>query len=200
MKGCLELKGARGMYKIRACFLSLWNLFDPLYYFLSRLSYVDKQNHQNGVFRVRLTKYRGKDLCLEDGTSICKNDLLLKIHLHNAKLLKDMYKLDNDFRKGLYLYNQIKRALPGLSTFIANHPDHEKIKAIFGVTMLHQGSERLGFEIYPILNTYYLHFKQIVQFPIYFLATVKPNQKKRVRPMPKYLFMTKTALHTKFGK
>ncbi|MBM7680361.1 hypothetical protein JOD43_000520 [Pullulanibacillus pueri] len=116
--------------------------------------------------------------------------------MHNVKILKDLYQLDNDFRKGLYLYNSIKNSLPGLARFIHNHKDEKRIKAIIGVTMLHQGSERLGFEIHSIQNKAYLRFKQIAQFPIYFLSTV--NQHRKNKPIPKYLFMPKQDLIEKY--
>ncbi|WP_229672418.1 YkoP family protein [Pullulanibacillus camelliae] len=182
------------MSKIRSYFLFIWKLLDPLYYRFSRLSYIEKGSHNKGVFRVRLIRYKGQPIHLKDGTLIRKNDILLKIHLHNVRLLKEMYTLESDLRKGLYLYNNIKNALPKLAEFVSSHKKSEKIKAIIGVTMLHQGSERLGFEIHPILNQHYLRFKQIAQFPIYLLSRTPMTHRRKGKPQPKYLFMTKEVL------
>ncbi len=73
---------------MRSCLLSIWYLLDPLYFFFTRLTLIDKR--QSNVFRVRLTRYKGKDVILSDGTRIKKNDVLVKIHLHNVKLLKEL--------------------------------------------------------------------------------------------------------------
>jgi len=182
------------MSRIRSYFLFIWKLLDPLYYRFTRLKYIEKNSHNKGVFRVRLTKYKGQPIRLKDGTFIRKNDILLRIHLHNVRLLKELYNLESDLRKGLYLYNNIKNALPKLAEFVSSHKQSQRIKAIIGITMLYRGSERLGFEIHPILNRHYLRFKQVVQFPIYLLSRTPMNHRRKNKPQPKYLFMTKEVL------
>ncbi|MGM0876667.1 MAG: YkoP family protein [Bacillota bacterium] len=42
---------------MRSYFLSFWNILDPLYYLLTKLEYIDCHS---GIFRVRLTKIKGK--------------------------------------------------------------------------------------------------------------------------------------------
>jgi len=179
---------------MRSYFLFIWKLLDPFYYRFTRLRYIEKSSHNKGIFRVRLTKYKGQPIRLKDGTLIQKNDVLLRIHLHNVHLLKDLYNLESDLKKGIYLYNNIKNALPKLANFVSSHKKSQKIKAIIGISMLYRGSERLGFEIHPILNRHYLRFKQFVQFPIYLLSRTPMNPRRKNRPQPKYLFMTKEVL------
>ena len=83
---------------MRSCLLSIWYLLDPLYFFFTRLTLIDKR--QSNVFRVRLTRYKGKEVILSDGTRI-KNDVLVKIHLHNVKLLKELQPIESAVRRGL---------------------------------------------------------------------------------------------------
>lgn len=67
--------------------LNLWGWIDPIYFRFTRLDYVENHLGKRTIMRVRLTKYKGREITLSDGTVIHKNDLLLKIHLHNIKLL-----------------------------------------------------------------------------------------------------------------
>lgn len=182
------------MHKIRAYFLSLWSLWDPLYYNFSRLTVLDPASGRKSVFRVRLSRYKGHDVTLKDGTCIKKNDLLVKIHLHNVRLLKDMYKIEGEFRKGLFIYKTIKDALPRLAEYVNKHERNGEIKGIIGISMLHQGSERLGFEIHEIFNRFYRALKIVTQYPIHFLSADHPFRAWQKRATPEYLFMSKTTL------
>jgi len=187
------------MHRIRAYFLSLWSLWDPLYYGFSRLTVLDPNDRKNGVFRVRLARYRGHKVTLQDGTTIEKNDLLVKIHLHNVKLLKEMYKIDGEFRKGLFIYKKIKDALPKLAQYVDDHKRMDEIKGIIGISMLHQGSERLGFEIHEIFNRFYRLFKTVAQYPIHLMSSDHPFR-SRHRAKPEYLFMSKDTLLSRYFK
>jgi hypothetical protein len=179
--------------KMRLYFLTIWSILDPIYYSLTRLKYViDESNHRH-IFRVRLTRYKGRNVILSDGTIIQKNDLLIKIHLHNIRLLKDVYQLTSDIKKARYIYEQVKKGLPHLANYIQSHPKSEEIKGIIGITMLHKGCNRLGFETIPIQNKWYCMFKQIVFFPIQYLSSNHLRMDDMIR-LPKYLFMSKSKL------
>ncbi|MGV3489154.1 MAG: YkoP family protein [Tuberibacillus sp.] len=186
------------MHKFRAYVLSLWSLWDPLYYGFSHLTVLDN-DRKNGVFRVKLVRYKGHSVTLMDGTHIQKNDLLVKIHLHNVRLLKDMYQIESEFRKGLFIYKKIKDSLPKLAQFVQNHERMDEIKGIVGISMLHQGSERLGFEIHSIFNRFYRLFKTTAQYPIHLLSSDHPFRTHK-RARPEYLFMSKATLMNRYFK
>jgi len=183
--------------KLRAFFLSLWGLWDPFYYYCSHLTLLDPNNRKNNVFRVKLVRYKGHPITLKDGTMVRKNDLLVKIHLHNVRLLKDMVNINSEFRKGLFIYKKIKDALPTLAQYVHKHDRTDEIKGIIGISMLHQGSERLGFEIHGIYSRFYRWFKTLAQYPIHLLASDHPYH-ARHRVHPKYLFMSKATLISRY--
>lgn len=188
------------VFILRAYLLSIWSLIDPVYYLLTRLSYLVDQNKKRHIFRVRLTKYKGKSVVLADGTSITKDDLLIKIHLHNARLIKEMQHIDGDIKRARYIYKQVENSLPLLSKFLFSHPRLEEIKGIIGITVLNKGCKRLGFEVYPISNKLYCLFKKIVAYPIYLLATSDCSFKSFKKQNPEYLFMSKDYLLSKYPK
>lgn len=176
--------------KIRQYCLSAWNIIDPLYFYFSRLHYIEK-NGTRTIMRVRLTRYKGKKITLLDGTVINKNDRVLKIHLHNVKLLRQMIGY-SEIRRALIIYKSVQESLPSIAHYLQMHDYAYEIKGVIGITMLHKGCKKLGFEVYPIHNSFYKLIKQVAISPIYFLSTSKVF--KKLMPHPVYLFMSKDCL------
>lgn len=183
----MGIKG--GSKKMRSYFLSFWNVIDPLYYLFTRLEYLDRHS---SIFRVRLTKYKGKDVILSDGTLIKKNDKLIKIHLHNVKILYELQSVPCSVKRGRMLFRKIFISMPVLADYIYNHKDSREIKGAIGITMLHKGAERLGFEVVQPRNIFYRFFKKMFQLPI-FLVSAEQTKLSKI-PCPSYLFISKEKL------
>lgn len=183
---------------LRLSILSIWSFLDPLYYLCTRLHYVDKSQDTKAIFRVRLTKYKGAQITLSDGTQILKNDTLLKIHLHNVRILKELKGLDNSLQKGKKIYKLVQQSMPLLTQFIMDHQKESDIKGIIGITMINKGVKKLGFETFEPKNYFYKRFKEISQLPIYLLSTPKPTFKKFKDHEPVYLVMSKGQLADKY--
>jgi hypothetical protein len=183
---------------MRLAILWIWKLFDPLFYFCSRLHYLQPDKPKNAIFRVRITKYKGKELIFSDGTKILKNYLLLKIHLHNVRLLLELIKMKNDVHRARYVYKVVLYSMPNLAQYLKHHPHEGRIKGIIGITTLHKGAAHLGFECYQPYNRFYRWFKKVGQLPISFLSntSMKSLQKTEVN----YLIMTKNILYKKYIK
>ncbi|WP_188454121.1 YkoP family protein [Virgibacillus oceani] len=173
---------------MKSYLLDVWNAIDPIYYNLTRLQYVPENDNRNTLFRVRVTRYKGKQVVLSDGTVINKNDLLLKIHLHNVRMLTDLHNITSDVKRAVYVYHMIKRSLPWLANYVGIHKRKQEIKAIIGITTLYRGADRLGFEITSIKNPCYSIVKKGSFLPINFLANAS------CRNTPVYLFMSKERL------
>ncbi|SFD65892.1 hypothetical protein SAMN05428981_1011317 [Bacillus sp. OV194] len=58
--------------RLRFDFISAWNMIDPLYFFFTRLQYLEQTRVNTTIFRVRLTRYKGRAVVLSDGTCIKK--------------------------------------------------------------------------------------------------------------------------------
>ncbi|TMN22650.1 YkoP family protein [Lentibacillus cibarius] len=168
--------------------LTLWNTLDPVYYNFTRLHNVADHDRNKTIFRVRLTKYKGSFVILEDGTAIRKNDVLLKIHLHNVRMIRELKNCKSQVQRALVLYRMVRNDLQHLSSYIEGHPRCHDIKAIIGITMLDKGTRRLGFEAFAIKNRYYRLFKQLTCAFINFIAG------RADRTPPCYLFMSTNRL------
>lgn len=178
---------------MRGYFLTIWSFVDPIYYKCSRLTYLPAIEKNMNIFRVRLTKYKGKNIQLEDGTSITKNDTLIKIHLHNLRLLKEVKDEKSELKKAKMIYRHVQHSLPGIALYIQNHYKSNQIKGIIGITNLNKSCERLGFEVFNISNPLYKWLKWTTSLPITILARNEAF-KKMFYYQPSYLIMSKEKL------
>ncbi|MFS0674220.1 YkoP family protein [Ornithinibacillus sp. 179-J 7C1 HS] len=179
---------------MKSYLLGFWNVFDPIYYSFTRLRYVKDREENRTVFRVRLTRYKGRRTVLKDGTVINKNDLLMKIHLHNVKLMNELYAVKHDTKRAVYIYHIVKKAMPLLADYVQNHKRYEELKGIIGITTLHKGTKRLGFDNVPIQHPIYRTYKKITFTPINYLASSSSHNN------PVYLFMSKDELVNRYSK
>ena len=183
--------------KMKSYVLLVWNFLDPIYYKFTRLTYIHNEIHKENILRVRLTRYKGKHVILSDGTQINKNDILVKIHLHNVRLINEMKSVKNDITKGRFIYQHVKKSLPSLGSYIQNHSRADEIKGIIGISMLNRGADRLGLEFVDISNPLYKWFKWLAFLPIFLLSndhSIFKMIKINISSTPKYLFMSKEIL------
>ncbi|MCM3568944.1 YkoP family protein [Neobacillus mesonae] len=155
---------------IRLAIIWLWKLLDPIFYLCSRLHYINDEKNNRSIFRVRLTRYKGKPIVLSDGTEIERNDLLLKIHLHNVRLLFESLKIKNDLKKSRHTYKLVFHSMPALTSYLRDHPQEAKIKAVIGITTLNRGVQSLGFECFSPNSFWYCFLKKLGQLPIFLLS------------------------------
>lgn len=178
--------------------LSAWHKLDPYYFSCTRLKYVTE--YGDNIFRIRLTKYRGRNIILSDGTRINKNDLLVKIHLHNVRLLMEMREIKSEWKKAKMIYRYVQDSLPGLELYIRNQLKSYNVKGIVGITFLNKGSERLGFEIIDIINPIYKWYKILSFFTIGVLSQERSKWSQILHQSPHYLFMSTARLKEMYGQ
>lgn len=185
---------------IKFYLITLWSILDPIYFLCTRLIYLnDNKGSKSNILRVRLTRYKGIKTILSDGTMIQKNDLLIKIHLHNAQLIKNISNIQSDVRKAMIIHQSVKNSLPQLAAYISQHPDHTDIKGVVGITMLNRGSSKLGFESVKISSPIYKYVKFFTLLPIYWLSVQSFSLHHLKKHTPCYVFMSKEQLVKKYS-
>ncbi|MFD1706327.1 hypothetical protein ACFSCZ_06095 [Siminovitchia sediminis] len=177
--------------------ISGWNVIDPVYFHFTRLHHIKKQCGEKTIMRVRITRFQGRSVILSDGTIIEKNDILVKVHLHNVQLLSEILQYKSDLRRGKVIYSKVKDALPAVADYVKQNHFSDEIKGLIGITTLYKGCKSLGFESHPIIHPLYRKFKQSALMPIYLLSS--NNWRKHEVPEPMYLFMSKSMLLQKYG-
>lgn len=189
----------KGRIVMRQYVISVWSFIDPLYYRCTRLNnLMENLDDNKNIFRVRLTRYKGREITLSDGTTFKKNDLLIKIHFHNVRLLKEIKEINSEIRKAKWIFQEVQKSLPGVERYIRNHKYSLKIKGIIGITSTYTASHRLGFEIFPIIHPLYKWLKWATSAPIMILSK-KDVRLSRLTP-PSYLLMSKDKLSKLYKK
>nr|WP_077625237.1 hypothetical protein [Sediminibacillus massiliensis] len=176
--------------------IPVWKALDPVYFKLSRLTYPSDEELPENIFRVRITKYKGRNVTLSDGTTINKNDLLIKIHLHNIRLLSEIKDIKSEVTRGRIIFQYVKQSLPILENYINNHKKNSEIKGIIGISMLNRGCQRLGFDVIGISHPLYRRFKRISCLMINLLSHSHSSKSSS----PSYLFMSKEKLSIMYNK
>jgi hypothetical protein len=90
------------------------------------------------------------------------------------------------------MFKKILSSMPSLAEYVSNHKCSNEIKAVIGITMLHKGAEKLGFENFKPYNKLYRVYKKISQLPIYLLSTENPSISNS--PSTSYLLISKEKL------
>lgn len=186
----------------KAAALAVWRRLDPLYFACTRLKYVEPGGAN--IFRVRLLTYRGPAIRLRDGTTIEPGDRLLKIHLHNARVLSALLCREDGcaerdvLTRSRLLYRLTEQSLPGIARHICALHNPTDIKAIIGITQINRGCQRLGFEVLPLSSRIYRLLKWVTLLPIYLLSVDRPWQSLR-KHEPKMLLMSRLELLTRYG-
>ena len=180
---------------MRGYLITIWSLLDPLYFFFTNLTYLPCKESEGNIFRIRLTKYKGRNIVLSDGTQINKNDVLVKIHLHNVRLLKELRDIKSEIKRGKIIYRYVQKSLPKVENYIHNNEHFNEIKGIIGVTSLNKGCERLGFEMISISHPVYRWFKKFAFLPIEILSSHNFSIWYILKHhTPNYLFMSTSKL------
>jgi hypothetical protein len=186
---------------MRGYLISLWSILDPIYFFFTRLSYPYGPKQEGNIFRIRTTTYKGRSIVLSDGTRIFKNDTLIKIHLHNVRLLKELKDIKSEIKKTRIIYRYVQQSLPGVEAYIRIKWKYKQIKGIVGITNLHKGCERFGFETVEISHPLYKIFKQLAFLPIGILSSKNTPLRHFVKNKnPKYIFMSMDTLSRMYGQ
>lgn len=97
------------------------------------------------LFRLAWRRYRGKPLPLPDGVVIRPGDPIGELHLNNNLLREITTRGRTPERIALLTLKELRRSLPELAQFVQQTPRFQNITALLGMTMLHQGTERMGF-------------------------------------------------------
>ncbi|MCY8607050.1 YkoP family protein, partial [Bacillus sonorensis] len=99
-------------------------------------------------------------------------------------------------RRGILIYQKTCISMPILAEYIQNHRKADQIKGIIGITTLHKGVERLGFEADEPANRFYRMFKKLTQIPILYLTSTQFSFRKI--PPSHYLFISKEKLFNSY--
>lgn len=120
----------------------LWMLYEKLFHVVFRLRPIGDGKSIN--YRIR--KYTGPALALQNGETLRAGDAIMELHFENQMLYETGLRARTPLQIGLKIVREMENGLPLLAKELDTLPGGERVKALYGITMIYQGSIRLGFE------------------------------------------------------
>jgi len=126
--------------------VSLWMAWEKLFHVAFRLKPVGDQRS----FNYRIRKYAGPTLRLRGDRELKSGDRIMEIHFENQMLFDFGRKSKTSLQLAIRIIRSIEKTLPDMAKELAVLPDGDRVKALYGVSMIHRGSESLGFETFDL--------------------------------------------------
>lgn len=139
--------------------LGLWPFLDILFSWYLRLKPL--RQDKIGTINIELRCHRGRPVKLDDGSVISPGDPLIELHLNNAWFLHKKRTIDSPANMIWEFLSAFSQDIKYLAEQIAEGKFAPEIKAVHGMTLLHRGSQRLGFTVMELPDT---PWKRLPQF------------------------------------
>jgi len=123
--------------------------------------------------KFRIRPYHSKNpLHLEDGPVIQKGDKIIELHLNNVQLHQIGTTARSTTQVSVKMIRSMQHLMPLLAVKLKHDPKFRDVKGLYGVSLIHRGTQRFGFTVmdlpdglYAKLTRAYLRFLLYVVHP-----------------------------------
>ncbi len=161
---------------IKRVSVALWLLWERAFHVLFRLKSVGQSD--DPAFHYRITTYSGKPVSLAEGDKLEKGDRIAELHFDNRKLSAIAAVSKSPVAAAIRMLREVEQGLPMLADQLGADKDARDIKAVYGVTMIHRGADRVGFQVYDLPQGLFATSTQIY---LRLLLRVLTGQKRKQR-------------------
>lgn len=178
---------------LKRAIVAAWMQYEKLFHFVFRLRPVG----DGSSFNYRIRRYSGPDVTLHDSQTLRSGDHIMELHFENKMLFETGMNARSPVQVGLRLIREVERALPDLGRALGTAPNGDKVKALYGVSMIHRGSEQLGFQTFELPRGLFAWTTNI--YLRILIRVIHPSGNERVRDggqslNPRMLVMPRDAL------
>lgn len=131
--------------------LWLWPFLDSVFSWW--LGIKPLREDRSGIISVELRRHRGRPLKLDDGGEIKPGDLVIELHLNNARFFQGRKKANSPAEALWEVTSAFADDLKYLAQQLVEGRFSPEIKAIHGVTLLHAPVRRAGFTVRELPNS-----------------------------------------------
>jgi hypothetical protein len=124
----------------------VWRSCDSLFRVAARVKHLDEG--ESHLFCITQHRYLGRPFSV-DGVEVRRFDPVIEIHMNNQRLNQVIHEEDAVVSLAARLIKETRRSLPALANCMASHK-YQKVKILYGTTLIHRGVERFGFSTHPI--------------------------------------------------
>ncbi|TVY00469.1 polysaccharide deacetylase family protein [Cohnella terricola] len=178
---------------IKKIVVSLWMLWEKLFHVLFKLRPVGDAH----FFNYRVRRYSGPPLDLRNDRTLRSGDHIMEIHFENQMLFEMGMKSKTSLQLAIRIIREIEKTLPDLARELAVVPKGDQVKALYGVSMIHRGSEGLGFETFELPKGLFARLTNV--YLRFLIRVIHPTGNQRVREHsdtlnPRMLIMERNTL------
>ncbi len=154
-----------------------------------------------GIIRFSLHQYRGPARVLNDGSEVGIGDTLIELHMDND-WFKRRRKLNLRISQSPWeILNCFERDLQLLAQQVVDGK-FEGVTALRGITFLHTGAKRLGFQVEELPDTLWKKGARFYMGGLMRIYNLRADEalKRRGRPVElKEIWLSKAALLSRYG-
>ena len=172
--------------------VSIWLKWERVFNWFFHIHPID-DNHP--FLNVRIRTYWGKTVQLSDGEKIQRGDRVLELHFNNEVLYNMGIHSRSSIQLAIQMIRTTEQLLPKTLPIILNHPNYEKIKALYGVSMIHRGTKQFGFTVNNLPRGPFSFFTKI--YLRLLLSVVHPQGKDRLQNKAEHLVPKMMVMSTK---
>jgi len=178
---------------VKRAIVGLWMLWESCFHVLFRLKPVG-----NGqAFNYRIRKYTGQPVLLKDGQQLRSGDCVMEMHFENKILFEMGMSSRSTVHTAIRLLREVERAIPDLARVLEEDPRGDKVKALYGISMIHRGADGLGFQTFDLPKGLFAKLTNL--YLRILLSVIHPDGRKHVRKQserlsPKIIVMAREDL------
>lgn len=172
--------------------VSIWLKWEKVFNCLLHIHPID-ENHP--FLNVRIRTYWGKPVQMSDGEKIQRGDRVLELHFNNEVLYNMGIHSRSSIQLAIQMIRRTEQLLPKTLPIILNHPNYEKIKALYGVSMIYRGTKQFGFTVNDLPRGPFSFFTKI--YLRLLMSVVHPQGKDRLQNKVEHLVPKMMVMSTK---
>ncbi|WP_127529653.1 polysaccharide deacetylase family protein [Paenibacillus kobensis] len=169
MIGLTEKARALVPKRSKRIMIGLWLTWEKLFHLTFRTKPIGSPDPS---FHYRVIKYHGRTLSLSGGRELVNGDPIVELHFDNKLLMELAHKSASPVATAIRLVREMEKRLPIMAMTIAEDAEARRAKAVYGVTMIHRGADRMGFQVHPLpdglfarMSKIYLHILMRILTP-----------------------------------
>jgi len=154
--------------------LFLW--YDRLVHRVLGIKEVDKSDP---FLKIRIRPYHSKTpLHLSDGQTIQSGDAIIELHLNNTELHRLGVTARSTTQLSVQMIRSMQHLMPQIADKLKNDPAFQSVRGIYGVSIIHRGTQRFGFTVIDLPKGLYTTLTRI--YLRFLLYVVHPHGKERL--------------------
>jgi len=179
--------------------LFIWGLVDRVFRRFAGIK--DIEDGKSFIWRLALRRYHGTEWRMPDNSLLKNGDYYIELHFNNDRLWSLTGENPSIERTAIIALREVRNGLPIIARIIKDDKQYGKAKVLLGITLLHRGSERLGFTVYDLKRGFFRTFTgwyEKLLLALFHPGGIKSLKSYRDKLSPKYVVMTRQELMRRY--